>query len=318
MKAISRKKRTLADFGDSVAPGVLRLLKLLEERYGASEYLDSGHNPDRRAPVLVIRLPLYGDAEVGVPLNKRDISLYVRDLTCAGKRLRETVPADKVEKVYPRDGKPTSSVYQSRYLRPSASNEVLLLKLEQDDLEPVLAAFFGDSGKALAIAAFGASVGAGASIEPPMGNRPPLTEEDLAALLERQSVIGRAGERLVILDEQERLRNCGCPKPEEYVQRVAETDVGRGYDVESTWPGEERCIEVKTTTRAGSDFFLTANERVVLGRLGERAWIYRVEADGNHDGKIVARLSNPMRKIAEAQMTPVVWRVSNCVFDGKG
>ena len=86
--------------------------------------------------------------------------------------------------------------------------------------------------------------------------------------------------------------------------------MGRGYDIESTWPGEERCIEVKTTTRAGSDFFLTANERTVLGELGERAWIYRVEADGNHDGKIVARLNNPMDKIAEEQMTPVVWRVS--------
>jgi hypothetical protein len=60
------------------------------------------------------------------------------------------------------------------------------------------------------------------------------------------------------------------------------------------------------------------NERAVLGELGERAWIYRVEADGNHDGKIVARLNNPMRKIAEAQMTPVVWRVPNCVFDDEG
>lgn len=147
---------------------------------------------------------------------------------------------------------------------------------------------------------------------------PPLTEEEFAALLERQSEVGRAGEGLVILDEQARLRRCGCPKPEDYVLRIAESDVGRGYDVASTWPGEERCIEVKTTTRAGSDFFLTANERAVLGELGERAWIYRVEADGNHDGKIVARLNNPMRKIAEAQMTPVVWRVPNCVFDGEG
>ncbi|TXH44268.1 MAG: DUF3883 domain-containing protein [Burkholderiaceae bacterium] len=318
MKAMSRRGRMLADLGETAAPGVLQLIRLLEERYGASEYLDSGHNPARRAPVLIIRLPLYEDAEVGVPLNKRDISLYVRDRTCVGKRLREVVSADKVAKVYPRDGKPTSSVYQSPYLRPSASNEVLMLKLEPDDLEPVLAAFFGDSGKALAAPASGVAAGAGASIEPPMGNRPPLTEEEFAALLERQSEIGRAGEGLVILDEQARLRRCGCPKPEDYVLRIAESDVGRGYDVASTWPGEERCIEVKTTTRAGSDFFLTANERAVLGELGERAWIYRVEADGNHDGKIVARLNNPMCKIAEAQMTPVVWRVPNSVFDDEG
>ncbi len=237
MKAISRKKRTLADLGGSVAAGVLHLLHLLEERYGASEYHDSGHNPDDRAPVLVVKLPLYGDAEVGVPLNKRRITLYVRDLTLDGKRLRELISADKVAKVYPRDGNPTASVLESPFLGPSSMNEVLKLKLEPDDVESVLAAFFGDSGKQFA-AAPGASVGTAAPIEPRIGNRLPLAEEDFAALLERQSVIGRAGEGLVILDEQERLRNCGCPKPEEYVQRVAETDVGRGYDVES--PGRVR------------------------------------------------------------------------------
>jgi len=67
-------------------------------------------------------------------------------------------------------------------------------------------------------------------------------EEEFSALLERQSVVGRAGEVLVILDEQDWLRHCGCPKSEGAVLRIAEGDVGRGYDVESTWPGEERCI----------------------------------------------------------------------------
>lgn len=317
MKAISRKKRTLADLGQSAAAGVLHAIWLLEERYGASEYHESGHNPDRRAPVLVVKLPRYGDAEVGVPLNKRDITLYMRDRTCDGKRLRDLISADKVTKVYPRDGNPTASVQESRYLRPSETNEVLKLKLAPEDVESVLSAFFGEGGKGAA-AAHGMPLTPPASMSPMKGGRSGLTEEDFAALLERRSEIGRAGEGLVILDEQERLRNCGCPKPEDYVRRVAETDVGRGYDIESTWPGEERCIEVKTTTRAGSDFFLTANERTVLGELGERAWIYRVEADGNRGGKIVAKLNNPMDKIAEEQMTPVVWRVPTGVLGGEG
>lgn len=317
MEAISRKKRTLAELSQSAAAGVLKAIQLLEKRYGATEFHESGHNPHRRAPVLVVKLPRYDNAEVGVPLNKRDITLYMRDRTCDGKRLRDLISADKVTKVYPRDGNPSASIEDSPYLRPSATNEVLKLKLVPEDVDSVLAAFFGDSGEGLT-EAHALSVSGLAPIEPRKGIRSGLTEEDFAAILERQSEVGRAGEMLVIKDELARLKNRGCPDPERYVHRVAASDVGRGYDIESTWPGEERCIEVKTTTRAGSDFFLTANERAVLDQLGERAWIYRVEAASNREGKIVARLNNPMRKIAEAQMTTVVWRVPNCVFDGEG
>lgn len=315
MKAEGLEKRTLVDLGYPVAAGVLHAIGLLEGRYGASDYRDSGHT--QTAPTWIFRLPRYSNAEVGVRMNKRDITLYVRDRTFDGKRLRDFIPASKVAKVYPRDGKPANSVLNSAYLGPSASNEVLMLELDPDDVESVLAAFFGDSGKGV-VTSHGMPVTAPAPMNPRKGGRPGLTEEDFAALLERQSEVGRAGEGLVILDEQERLRNCGCAKPEDYVRRVAETDVGCGYDVESSWPGEERCIEVKTTTRAGSDFFLTANERTVLGELGGQAWIYRVEADGNRGGKIVARLNNPMGKIADEQMTPVVWRVPSSVFDDEG
>jgi len=146
---------------------------------------------------------------------------------------------------------------------------------------------------------------------------PLLSEDDLRKQLERQSETGRAGEFLVVQDELERLRQRGCPNPEKYVLRIAESDVGRGYDVESAWPGEERCIEVKTTTRAGSDFFLTANERSVLTGLGPRAWFYRVVIDSTGQGRIETRLNNPMNTITEEHMTPVVWRVSASVLEAK-
>ena len=316
MRTTSLEKRTLADLGYPVAAGVLRTIQLLEERYGASDYHDSGHT--QTAPTWIFKLPRYRNAEVGVRMNKRDSTLYMRDRTCDGKRLRDLIPAGKVAKVYPRDGKPANSILNSAYLGPSASNEVLMLELEPDDVEAVLAAFFGKVTENSGVSAAAEERPGADKTLAGNGIRAGLTEEDFASLLERRSETGRAGEMLVILDEMARLRACGCPRPEDYVKRVAESDVDCGYDVASTWPGEERCIEVKTTTRAGSDFFLTANERAVLGELGERAWIYRVEADGNHDGKIVARLNNPMRKIAEAQMTPVVWRVPNCVFDDEG
>lgn len=136
-----------------------------------------------------------------------------------------------------------------------------------------------------------------------------LSEDDLRNQLERQSETGKAGELMVVLDEMARLKACGCQEPEKYVHRVSESDVGRGYDVESNWPGEERCIEVKTTTSPGSDFYLTLNERNVLGDLGAKAWLYRVALDTQGCGAITLRLQNPLKSISEEQMLPVVWRV---------
>lgn len=136
-----------------------------------------------------------------------------------------------------------------------------------------------------------------------------LSEDELVRKLERQSETGKAGEFWVIQDEIERLRLAGCPDPQSYVRRVAETDVGRGYDIESTWPGEERCIEVKTTTVSGSDFYLTLNERNVLSQLGDKGWLYRVSLEQKDLQTQVTKIQNPMKHISESQMVPVVWRV---------
>jgi hypothetical protein len=308
MRAANLKKRTLADLGYPVAAGVLRTIQLLQERYGASDYHDSGHT--NTAPTWIFKLPRYGNAEVGVRMNKRDTTLYMRDRTCNGMRLRDLIPAGKVAKVYPSDGKPAASVLNSVYLGPSTSNEVLMLELEPDDVNLVLSAFFGEGHENSGVsAAVGVSTGADKTVAD-RGMRAGLTEEEFASLLERRSETGRAGEMLVILEELARLRACGCPRPEDYVKRVAESDVGCGYDVASTWPGEERYIEVKTTTCPGSDFFLTANERAVLEKLGKQAWLYRVAMEGKIKGRIIARLNDPMKAITKESMTAVVWRVS--------
>lgn len=313
MRTASLEKRTLADLGYPVAAGVLHAIRLLEERYGASDYHDSGHT--NTAPAWIFKLPRYGNAEVGVRMNKRDTTLYMRDRTCDGMRLRDLIPAGKVAKVYPSDGKPAASVLNSVYLGPSTSNEVLMLELEPDDVEAVLTAFFGKGSENGGVSAAAEERRGTDKTVAGNGIRAGLTEEDFASLLERRSETGCAGEMLVILDEMARLRACGCPRPEDYVKRVAESDVGCGYDVASTWPGEERYIEVKTTTCPGSDFFLTANEGAVLGHLGKKAWLYRVEMDGKSEGRIVAKLNDPMTTITEAHMTAVVWRVASRMVD---
>jgi hypothetical protein len=143
------------------------------------------------------------------------------------------------------------------------------------------------------------------------GIRRPMALEDFQSQLDRRSVIGEAGELIALEYERARLRSkdIGCPDPDRYVKYVALTDVGRGYDIESSWPGHERFIEVKSSTNSGNDIFMSDNEKRVLTVLGDRAWLYRVVVDADGDGDVVLRLNNPMNKIPETNISTAVWRI---------
>lgn len=143
------------------------------------------------------------------------------------------------------------------------------------------------------------------------GIRQPMSIEEFQAQLDRRSEIGEAGERIALDREWQRLgsREVGCPDPKRYVEHVALTDVGRGYDIETTWPGHERCIEVKSSTSSGNDIFMSDNEKRVLTELGDRAWLYRVVVDANGDGEVVLRLNDPISKIPKENISTAVWRV---------
>lgn len=138
-----------------------------------------------------------------------------------------------------------------------------------------------------------------------------MSLEDFQAQLDRRSETGEAGERVALEDELKRLRyaEVGCPDPERYVKHVALTDVGRGYDIESTWPGHERRIEVKSSTSSGNDILMSDNERTVLEGLGKKAWLYRVVVDAKGDGEVVLRLNDPMAQIPKENISTAVWRV---------
>jgi hypothetical protein len=142
-------------------------------------------------------------------------------------------------------------------------------------------------------------------------SRPSISEEDLLAQLARNAQIGRTGELAVFEIECERIRGMGCVDPRRYVLRYFETDVGRGYDLETIWPGAERCIEVKSTSRAGSDLFLTANECKVLESLGERAWLYRMLVTQDEARPLGDPIQDPVPKLRAAGMSVVLWRVQD-------
>ncbi len=135
--------------------------------------------------------------------------------------------------------------------------------------------------------------------------------EDLQIQLDRRNKVGAAGELIALKFERERLGSAeiGCPDPDSYVTHTALTDVGRGYDIESTWPNHERCIEVKSSTRSGNDIYMSDNEKRVLTELGNKAWLYRVVVDAKGDGEVAHCLNNPISKIPSDHISTAVWRV---------
>lgn len=141
--------------------------------------------------------------------------------------------------------------------------------------------------------------------------RQPMSAKEHQAQLDRQREIGEAGELIALEFERQRVgaTEVGCPDPKRYVEHVALTDVGRGYDIESTWLGHERCIEVKSSTSFGNDIFMSENERSALKELGKKAWLYRVVIDANGNGEVVLCLNDPISEITEENFSTAVWRV---------
>jgi len=302
--------RAISDLGYAVFDDVLYTIGLFHSRYGANGYHDSGHT--KTTPTWIYDFPRYGGAQVGIRMNNASLTLYVRDKTRSGSLLSDVLPRENIKKSYPRDGKPAGSVERSVYLKPSSSSPLLQINLARDNVQRVLDAYF-DMQSAENVEA------AEVKVIEPVDNFPHryringvITAEEYENQLNRKSEIGKAGELIAVLDEFERLRTIGCPEPKKYVNRVALTDVGRGYDIESLWPGEERYIEVKSSTSLDSDFYISDNERKILTSLGASAWLYRVhvhEREGDL-GVVTKRIQNPMSLISEEDMSPVVWRVN--------
>jgi hypothetical protein len=136
-----------------------------------------------------------------------------------------------------------------------------------------------------------------------------LSLEALLARLAANAETGRLGELLAVADEERRLLKLGCPDPKGHVEHTALNRVDAGFDVESNWNGERRCIEVKTSTTDGDDFFISEGERAKLLALGSQAWLYRVMLRPDGSGVVVERLRDPIGRIPEACFRPVAWRV---------
>lgn len=254
-------------------------------------------------------------------MNKESRTLYMRNQTLDGWKLTDLLPAEKIAKVYPRDGKPARSIDDSVFLGPAHGQEAVRLRLERADLEPLFDSFFAAPAAAPVPAPIPApATSSAASLG---ARREPIDAEAFEALMERRSDVGQAGELWAVQDELRRLERLGCPDPHRWVERVALTDVGRGYDIASTWPGHERWIEVKSSTFRSGALYVTENERQLLGELGHRAWLYRVWIRPDGSAEVVARVQDPMSHVPTSALVPVLYRVdasalvSSCVTDSE-
>lgn len=312
MKLSPIEKRDLKNVGQSIWDAIA----LMERDYGGQLTHDSGHgqDSDEQATTWIFTFPSFGDAQIAVPMNRKKLSFLMRGHTLDGRAL-EHIVADiaKIEKKYtnPERGV-ASSVLGSRapFLNPSSSNPLLRVNPNQTMVGALLSLYFGQPALHNAIAnAFPEDAPMIGNSQERLGAKRIVSADELQRQLDRNAENGATGELIAVLDELDRLRMCGCLEPEKFVKRIAIEDAGRGYDIASTWPGEERCIEVKSTTVAGSDFFVTDNELHVLKALGHKAWLYRVVLAEDGNGKVTLRLQDPMRQIATEHLTPAVWRV---------
>jgi hypothetical protein len=306
-------KRSVA-VGESIAAAVA----VIEHDYGGMLAFD---NHQVEGPFVAYGFSRYGAVQIGLRLNKRKMTLYVRERCADGRLLKDAVAGLDIEDRYDSRSKaPVHSIHNGRvpYLKP-AETPVLRLKVQPDQLRAVLDACLGVTSAVVAIET--ASVIAPVvGVLPDMPEDPfpersvprrhlAMTPEDLLLQLDRRSVTGMRGEQIAWKHEIERLRALHCPSPELYVNHVALEDVGAGYDIHSIWPSEERYIEVKATSVVGTDFFISANERAVLKAKGPLAWIYRVELIGPKVAPVLTEIQDPMNRIPDEHFTPQVWRV---------
>ncbi len=131
-----------------IADDVRAAVSLLKTRYQAVLTHDSGHTDT--GPTWIFTIPKPRGAQVALRMNKRDLSLYLRDKTWDGKTLEPLLAGlAEIKDRYPQPGKnPANSLLRQEdapYLRPSESNRLLLIRPRMEALEQILDLYLAHS-----------------------------------------------------------------------------------------------------------------------------------------------------------------------------
>ncbi len=317
--------RSLSALGSQIGQRVRDPIKAIEQRGGLLTHA-SGHK--NTASVCIYTFNNYGGAQIALPLNKKALSVYLRAQPLGSTefegRLSEWAT---IKEHYPNvKGKdPTNSLVSPEYapfLLPSR-HRLLRVHVHDGRFEALLDVYLGlEASDSPSITGAGDELSAAPCLTPP-GTLDVLdtlveassqcsrviTPEQLRRQLDRQDKTGRDGELLVYLDEIERLTRLGCPNPASCVQIISADNTAAGYDLLSEWNGGRRCIEVKTTANGREQFFITGNECETLRKLGDQAWLYRVDLSAGVNGAVIMRLQDPMAHLGPEHLRAVVWEV---------
>ncbi len=293
------------------SPDILDTIALLKE-YGAEFTFDSRKEGRQQGdhPLRVFTLPRFGNAQIALRMNKSKTTIYLPARSVLGLDIEDDLRSiGKVDRRY--TGSETWSAPSSLlgphapYLRPSPTNPLIKIDPRPGDYRKIIALYLGP----LPVTPLATPPTPPIRILKPSALRR-MDVESLLEQLDRNAETGRRGEVAVLQHEYNRLRALtpACPNPEKYVTHVALEDVGAGFDIQTSWPGHERFIEVKSTTLEGGSFFLTRNELDVLEALADRAWLYRVTfaKDG---APTILEIQDPIPRL-RGRMTPTVWKVT--------
>lgn len=253
-------------------------------------------------PLRIYTLP--NGVQAAIRMNKNSPALYVRASSVTGDDIKDAIAAiTPIKDIYSgqeQNESPSSILYHAPYLRPAPTNVLLRLNPTPGQYKPIFEIALGRPRDAQPVGSF--------QTPSATANRRVVDEEEFRRRQERNSETGREGELAALTWERDRLAKLTppCPDPNSYAFRISSDDVGAGYDILSTWPSEERYIEVKATVAAAPEFFMTENERRTLAALGQRAWLYRVELGAA--ATIVTAFQDPASKF-DGLMSPSTWRV---------
>lgn len=138
-----------------------------------------------------------------------------------------------------------------------------------------------------------------------------ITPQLFQELQRKAKEIGELGELFVLEYERARLRKAGKADLAELIRHVALTNTAAGYDVLSfTNDGNEKLIEVKSSTGTSGSFEISSNEWSVAKQSRSAYWVYRVTQVETQSPSI-EMIQDPFGKFEEGafMLVPTGFRV---------
>lgn len=138
----------------------------------------------------------------------------------------------------------------------------------------------------------------------------PISPAELAERLKKQAEIGRVGEAIALRYEMMRLKSRGAKDAEKFIEHVSLKNAAAGFDIRSEYAREARYIEVKSSTKPGSGFYISPNEKRALTAHGLESYLYLVHVTDikNESGEVVLEINNPFAKDkSKLSLTPALY-----------